>query len=421
MEYFIEVLTGLGLNEHLAWITALLMSLSILLLSCLVVFKVVDVIIAKVVGKVIKKTRNDWDDLIFEMKVIPRIAQLAPVLAVALLAPLLFQGEKVWTALVDKLVVVYSIVVFVLIVDGIINFAHALYKRRPAAGRVPLTGFVQALKLLVFLGGLVLVVAQLLGESPVVLVSGLGAMTAVLLLIFREPILGFVAGIQLSANNMVKQGDWIQMDGQGVDGDVIEITLTTVKVRNWDKTIVSVPAYDLIQHSFKNWRGINEAGGRRIKRSIHVDLNSIGFLEDEIMDRFSGYRFLQDYMKGKREEVKQFNQKLGETKNIRVDGRNLTNIGTFRAYCTEYLRNHPDLNQQLTLMVRQLEPTSKGLPIQIYCFTKDTSWVPHENIQSDMFDHFLAVLPEFNLTAFQEPSGLDFQEFARKGSSEAND
>lgn len=413
MQYFIEVLNGLGLNPNISWGLALILSLAILILACMVVFKVVNLIITRVVARLIKRTENEWDDLIFDMKIIPRIAQLAPVIAVAILAPPLFQGEKIWIALVDKLVVIYSIAVFILIFDGIINFAHAIYKRQTTAERLPLTGFVQALKLLLFLGGAILVVSQIIGESPVVLISGLGAMTAVLLLIFREPILGLVAGVQLTANNMVKVGDWIQMDQQGADGDVIEITLTTVKVRNWDKTIVSIPAYALIQHSFTNWRGIYEAGGRRIKRNLYVDLNSITFLEDEVLDRFSGYRFLQEYLKDKREDVEHFNKQLEASSNLRVDGRNLTNIGTFRAYCTNYLKNHPELNQNLTLMVRQQEPTSKGLPIQIYCFTKETSWIPHENVQSDLFDHFLAVLPEFNLRAFQEPSGLDFREFAQ--------
>ncbi len=407
MQTLYELLLGQGAGQTLSYFVALATTLGILLLLCLLVYKVVDVFVSKVVQRVVAKTKTQWDDLIFEKKLIPRAANLAPAIVIGVFSPVFFSGYSEINSLFDKGVTVYTILIFALIIDSAINIGNTVYSRSTLAATMPLTGLFQAGKLLVFIIAVILVVAQLIGESPVVLFSGLGAMTAVLLLIFREAILGLVAGIQLSANNMVRPGDWIQMDKYDVDGDVIEITLTTVKVQNWDKTISNIPAYALIQDSFKNWRGMKDIGGRRIKRSISIDLSSIGFLDDEVLDRFSGYRFLEDYLKGKREEIKQYNQNLGKAINLRVDGRNLTNIGTFRAYCTAYLKNHPRVKQDLTMMVRQTDPTPQGLPLQIYCFTKTTAWVEYEGIQSDIFDHLLAVLPEFNLRAYQQPSGLD--------------
>lgn len=407
MEYLQGLLLEVGLAATFARLAALTVTLGFLLLVCLLVYKIVDLVVTRIIAGIVKRTKTQWDDLIFEKKVIPRAAQLAPVIVISLLSPALFGVESEITSLLDKLVTVYAIIVFILIFDGLINLGNAIYQRSELSGQMPLTGLFQAVKLILFLIGGILVVAQLIGESPVVLFSGLGAMTAVLLLIFREAILGLVAGIQLSANDMVRPGDWIQMDQYGVDGDVIEITLTTVKVQNWDKTISNIPAYALIQDSFKNWRGMQNSGGRRIKRSINIDLSSIGFLDDEVLDRFSGYRFLENYLKAKREEIQDYNRKLGDPQNLRVDGRNLTNIGTFRAYCVAYLKNHPRVKQDLTMIVRQTDPTPQGLPLQIYCFTNTTAWVEYEGIQSDIFDHLLAVLPEFNLRAYQQPSGLD--------------
>jgi len=409
MLYLIELFEKLGLMSELSWLLALLSTLMLLILASYLVFKAVDFLVNKGVRGWIKRTRNQWDNLLMEMKIIPRLSQLAPIMVISILSPILFAGVPEVAQTIDKLVVIYLIVVFVLIIEAVISFLHEVYQRNPISTGLPLTGLVQALKLVLFLLGTILIIAQIIGQSPLVLLSGFGAMTAVLLLIFREPILGLVAGIQLSANNMVRRGDWIQMDKYEADGDVIDITLTTVKVRNWDKTITSIPAYALIQNSFKNWRGIYEAGGRRIKRSIYIDLNSIQFLEKEVQEHFSNYRFLKNYLNEKKEDVESYNRQLGDIKNLRVDGRSLTNVGTFRAYCFAFLQNHLKINQDLTLMVRQLEPTPHGLPIQIYCFTKDTAWHLHEGVQSDLFDHFLAVLPEFNLRAFQQPSGLDLR------------
>lgn len=406
MQTLIELFERYGLNHELAWLSAFTIALSVLLLVSYLVFKLVDILVNRVVQGFVRRSSNKWDDLIFDMKVIPRAAHLAPVLAINVLTPALFAGVPAVTQTIDKLVVIYLIVVFILIIEAVINFVYAIYQRQPVATTLPLTGVVQAVKLVLFLVGAILVIAQIIGQSPLVLVSGFGAMTAVLLLIFREPILGLVAGVQLTANNMVKKGDWIEMPNFDADGDVIDITLTTVKVQNWDKTVTSIPAYALIQNAFRNWRGMQEAGGRRIRRPIFIDINTISFLDDAVLERFSEYRFLEDYLQSKRHELAEHNRSLGETCNIKVDGRALTNIGTFRAYCTAYLKKHPHLNQNLTMMVRQLEPTPHGLPLEIYCFTSDTRWPVYEGIQADIFDHLFAVLPEFNLRAYQQPTSV---------------
>jgi miniconductance mechanosensitive channel len=246
-----------------------------------------------------------------------------------------------------------------------------------------------------------------LDKSPWVFLSGLGAMTAVVLLIFKDAILGLVAGIQLSANDMVRPGDWIEMSKYGADGDVMEVTLTTVKVRNWDKTITTIPTYALISDSFRNWRGMTMSGGRRIKRSVWIDVNSIRFCSPEMIEKFERIALLKEYVRSKREELEKYNREQGVDDASPVNGRRMTNVGTFRAYLVQYLRHHPQVHQQLTLLVRQLQPTEKGLPIEVYVFSSDQRWVEYEAIQADIFDHILAVLPEFGLRPFQSPSGAD--------------
>jgi miniconductance mechanosensitive channel len=251
------------------------------------------------------------------------------------------------------------------------------------------------------------------------LLSGVGAMTAVLLLVFKDTILGLVASIQLSANDMVRVGDWIEMPACGADGDVIEVALHTVKVQNWDKTITTIPTYRLIADSFKNWRGMSEAGGRRIKRSIHIDQQSIRFLTDDEITKLKRFALLREHFESKRRELDEASGQLGDAAHEVVNRRRLTNIGVFRAYVRSYLRAHAQVHDAMTLMVRHLEPGPEGLPIQIYCFTKTTEWLPYEDIQSDIFDHLLAILPEFGLRVFQQPAGSDLSELVRSARNEA--
>lgn len=277
------------------------------------------------------------------------------------------------------------------------------------AQKLPLNGIIQAIKLAVILVFGILITSILVGSSPALILSGLGAMTAVLMLVFQDTIRGFAAGLQLAGYNMLAVGDWLEMPKYNADGDVVEIGLTTVKVQNWDKTIVTIPTYALVSDSFKNWRGMEETGGRRIKRSVFIDIGSIHFLSDEEIERLKKAHLLHEYLEKKVEEISAYNSELGADMTSPVNGRHLTNVGTFRAYLGNYVRNHPMIHKGLTMMVRQLAPTPEGLPIEVYVFTSTTRWVDYEAIQSDIFDHIFAVLPEFGLRAYQSPTGYDMR------------
>lgn len=286
------------------------------------------------------------------------------------------------------------------------------YKRQVAT-QLPLNGIFQTIKLVASIAVGIFIVSLLIGRSPVILLSGLGAMTAVLMLVFKDPILGLVAGIQLSANHMLKLGDWLEMPKYNADGAVIDVGLTTVKVQNWDNTITTVPTYALISDSFKNWRAMSESGGRRIKRSVNIDVTSINFISEAEMKKLARSRLLGDYILEKSRELERYNLEHDWDLSLALNGRRLTNIGTFRAYLEMFLRKHANIRKDMTIMVRQLAPTEDGVPIEIYCFTNTVAWVEYESIQSDIFDHIFAVVPEFGLRLHQSPSGHDFALIAR--------
>ena len=336
-------------------------------------------------------------------------SNLAPATTVYLLAPLALEGWDTLIRGVLGVAEIYMIVMGLFAVDALLNAAQDIYDGFPISSEIPLKSFVQVAKILLYVVVLIIILATVIGRSPIFLLSGMGVLASVLMLIFKDPILGFVAGIQLSANRMVARGDWIEMPRHGADGDVVEVALTTVKVQNWDKTITTVPTYALISESFKNWRGMSEAGGRRIRRSIHVDMSTIRRCTPEMIERFARIRFIADYVEAKRQELSSWNQDHGIDLSDPVNARQLTNVGTFRAYIEAYLRNHPQINQEMTLLVRHLDPGEKGLPIQIYCFSKDKEWANYEKIQADIFDHILATAPEFDLRIFQNPTGADFR------------
>ena len=305
--------------------------------------------------------------------------------------------------MIDTLVNLYLVFIGLWVIDAIINTGLKLYQHSKLSSKLPLKGVCQALKIVVNASGLIFVLSILLDKSPLYFFSGLGALTAVLLLVFKDAILGLVAGIQLSVNNMIRQGDWIEMPKYGADGDVVEVSLTTVKVQNFDKTITSIPAHALVSDAFKNWRGMSESGGRRIKRSIFIDISSIKFLDPVKINELKNIDLLQEYLQKKIEEIgKSSADQNGQSS---INQRNLTNIGTFRAYCLAYLRANSFIHKEgMTLLVRQLAPTEKGVPIEIYVFVNDTRWVHYEGIQGDIFDHLLASLSTFDLRAFQLPS-----------------
>ena len=300
------------------------------------------------------------------------------------------------------------IVVFIAFaISGALSYVNELYARRPEAKNRPIKGYVQVVKIAVYCGALILAIATLMDRSPLLLLSGLGAMAAVLLLVFKDTILSLVASVQIATNDMLRVGDWIEMPSMSADGDVIDIALHTVKVQNFDKTITTIPTYKIITDSYRNWRGMKEAGGRRIKRAIHIDQTGIRFMSDEESVDVRRFRILADYLEGKQAELAQWNAK--NAANSPVNARRLTNMGTFRAYVGAYLQRHPHVRSDMTVMVRQLPPEPEGLPLEIYCFTDTTEWSEYEAIQSDIFDHLIAILPEFGLQLYQQPSGMDMR------------
>ena len=362
-----------------------------------------------VVHPIIKRTAIKLDDLLIEHHVIVHFSHLVPAAVIHFYAPALFGDRTGILDIIGIVVNTYLIIITLLVIDGVINFARAVWEQGPVGRRYPAKSFAQAAKLVINMIGLIFILSTLLGKSPLVFFSGLGAVTAILLLIFKDAILGLVAGFQLSVNNMVMVGDWIEMPGRGADGDVIDVSLTTVKVQNWDKTITTIPTYALISDSFKNWRGMNESGGRRIKRSINLDMRTIRFADEELLERFKRIRLLRPYLESKLDEIQMYNKDVTEDLDELINGRRLTNVGTFRAYCVAYLRNHPKIHQSMTLLVRQMSPSTQGLPLEIYVFTNDIAWGTYEDIQGDIFDHFLSVLPEFDLCPYQSPSGADLE------------
>ncbi len=289
-----------------------------------------------------------------------------------------------------------------------LTYANEVYERLPQSRNKPIKGYLQVVKILVLCGAAIILISVLTNESPLLLLSGLGAITAVLLLVFKDTILSLVASVQLTTNDMLRVGDWIEMSGMNADGDVIDISLHTVKVQNFDKTITTIPTHRLVSDSFRNWRGMSESGGRRIKRSLLIDQNSVRFLSDEEVVDLKKFNVLKDYLAHAREELADWNRKELASDDAPVNARRLTNIGTLRAYIAAYLHWHPRISENFTLLVRQLPPGPEGLPIEIYCFTDTTDWNTYEGIQSDIFDHLLAIVPEFKLDVFQQPSGRDF-------------
>ena len=364
--------------------------------------------VMKAVHSLIRRTQSDWDDVLIENRVLRQLAHLVPALVLYLLTPVALRGYPKVISAIEVAVLVYMIAVAVRTVDLFLNAVIVIWNRTEASREISVKSFVQFLKIVLYLTAGILTVSVLLDKSPSYLLGGLTALTAVLLFVFKDPILGLVAGIQLSANRMVARGDWIEMPRYGADGDVVEVALTTVKVQNWDKTITTIPTYALISESFKNWRGMRESGGRRIKRAIHIDLNSIRHCTEEMLERFQKINYIRPYIEEKQRELAEHNEQEQVDLSQLANGRRMTNVGTFRAYVVAYLWNHPSISRDLTFLVRQLAPTDHGLPIEVYVFCNDVVWANYEAVQADIFDHLLAIVPEFDLRIFQAPTGGDF-------------
>ena len=364
------------------------------------------------ISRVVQKTDSTWDDELLNSKLFKWLSLLLPAVIILTAAPHAIMthhdGLPIFESFIEISAKVFIVILSLLAISSLLNIVERIYSRLEVSRELPIKSFFQVIKIILVLAAIILIISTLIGKSPVLIFSGLGAMTAIIMLIFKDSILGLVAGIQLSANRMVARGDWIEMPKFGADGEVLEVALTTVKIRNWDKTITTIPTYALISDSFKNWRGMSNSGVRRIKRSVSVDMSSVAFLDQESLPRLRKISLLKDYLSQKEQEIDSWNTQNADLANP-INARSLTNIGTFRAYIREYLKNHPKIAQEETLLVRQLQPTENGIPVELYIFTTDNRWANYEDIQSDIFDHLLSVLPEFGLRAFQAPSDYSFQ------------
>lgn len=384
----------------------------ILIILCLSLAGVSYWIVKRVVVKAMKvmsvRSKVTWDDTFVAHGVLEKFALLVPLLVIDLLLPLFTVLSPFITEVVGRILSALLVILFIRGIYAVLNATAEIADAHTATQRLPITSFNQLLKLFLFCVTAIITVSILSDRSPIYFLSGLGVATGFIMLIFKDTILGFVAGIQLATNQMVTRGDWIQMDKYGADGTVEEVSLTTVKVRNFDKTITMLPAYALVSDAFKNWRGMTESGGRRIKRSVFIDIQSIKFLNQEDTQRLGHVHLLKSYLADKSLDINTFNQPLSDDEQA-VNGRGLTNIGTFRAYLLAYLQQHPKVRKDMTLLVRQLASTSQGMPIEIYVFTDETRWAFYEDIQADIFNHIFSVLPAFELHAFQQPSGHDMQ------------
>ena len=353
-------------------------------------------------------TIQQWDDILVEKHIVKRILYFIPLILLYVLSSPILTGTSL-LPLSQTLISVLFLIAGMMFLDAMLNALLAIYGKSAISKEISITPFVQVLKLVLYFVTGILLLSLLLQKTPLYFLSGLGALTAVLMFVFKDVLMGFVAGIQLIANKMVAPKDWIEIPKYGADGDVLEITLTTVKVQNFDNTITTIPTYALINESFKNWRNMNLSGGRRIKRYVNIDLGSIKFCSSEMLEQFKRIQLISQYIQNRQEEILVYNKKHQVDESTLVNGRRLTNIGVFRSYVEAYLRQHPMIHKDMTFLIRQLSPSENGLPIEIYVFCKDTNWTAYEAIQADIFDHILAVVPEFDLQVFQDPSGTDFQ------------
>ena len=411
-DFLISLFSDAGISGRLSEILAKAGIIVGLLIIAFLANLIAKKVIVRIIHGVVRRTKTKWDDIITERGVLTRLSHLAPALAIYFLIRIPFPELDTVVEIIQRFTIAYMIGAVILVLNSIVNAVNDIYSTYEVSKSRPIKGYMQVVKIAVIIVGVILIITTLLNKSPLGILSGIGALSAVLMLVFKDSILGLVASIQLSANNMVKLGDWIEMPAYGANGDVIEINLQSIKVQNWDKTISSIPIYAFVSNSFKNWRGMQESGGRRIKRSINIDMRSITFCTRDMIEKFTNIRYLRDYIETKTAEIEAYNKEIRLQPGDLINGRNLTNVGTFRMYLVEYLKHHPKIHKDMTFLVRQLPPGKNGLPIEIYVFSSDQAWANYETIQADIFDHILAVLPEFELKIYQEPSGWDIQQLA---------
>ncbi len=407
--WILEHLTALGLNDFSANVVRIIILLAVMVLVSWLADFIAKRIIVNILDRFFKKTKSTYDDYLVKRKVFHKLAHIAPALVVLFMIGIVFNDFPEFSTFLTSVVFVYIVFVVVASISSFLRAVDDIYNTFDFAKERPIKGYIQVVQIIIYSFAVLLSISILFGINLTAIIAGMGAVAAVILLIFKDTILGLVAGVQLTANNMVRIGDWISMPSHNADGTVLEITLNTVKVQNWDKTISTIPTYALVTNSFSNWRGMEESGGRRIKRHINIDMQSVKFLNVEMIAKFKKIAYLKEYIDKKEKELEEYNKKNNFDDSVLVNGRRMTNLGVFRKYLEEYLRHHPKIHQDMTFLVRHLQPDEKGIPIEIYVFSKDQEWAKYEAIQADIFDHILAVIPEFELSVFQFPTGNDLK------------
>lgn len=398
-----------GLTEWSAHYITLGISILIVVIISWIAHIITRRIILQLVKRYVKKSKNQYDDEFLEKKVFTGLANLVPALIIYYAIPWLFENAEFVAFALRRGIIIYMIVVFITVINRFLKALESIALQLDQFEGKPIGSYKQVFSIINFFIGSVIIISLVVGKSPISIITAFGAATAVLLLVFRDSILGLVASIQISANDMVRIGDWVTVEKYGADGDVLEINLTTVKVRNFDKTITTVPTYAFISDSFRNWRGMQELGVRRIMRTLTIDLNTVKFVDKEMLERYEKVERITDYLRSRQKEIDDYNTQHKNNKQVLINGRHMTNIGVFRAYIEAYLKEHPLIATNQLVMVRQLEPTSMGVPLQVYCFSATTVWQEYEMLQSFLFDHLIAAAHTFDLQLYQNPAGSDFQ------------
>jgi len=413
--WFYQQLLTLGLDASLAESVALVISITLILLIIMVATLVLRRVLRTICMGWIKRNRYHWDDVLINRQVVDTVSWFVPLLLMNLsIDALLPEGSAIYLIL-KRITLVFFVLAGVLSINAVLSAAGDIARLVKMKRADVLNGFIDAVKIASFIFGAIFIISIFSGMSPWGIISVLGGMTAVTMLVFKDTIVGFVASVQLTATDMVRIGDWVEMPSYGADGDVIGISIHTIRVQNWDKTITTIPTYALVSNSFINWRGMAESGGRRIKRALMIDVNSIRFCDHDLLEHFSKIHLLRDYLSVKNKEIEQFNRQhsFPDDPALPINGRRQTNIGVFRAYVVAYLKSLPQINQEMTFLVRHLAPAEHGLPLEIYVFCTDKRWAFYEAIQADIFDHLLAALPQFDLRLFQIPSGHDLRHWSQ--------
>ncbi len=413
-----DIFRDLNFLELYAKLTAVLLSIVALFIVAMIVHWITKILVIRIIHRLVEKSKTDWDDYLLKHKVFQSLSHLAS--ALVFYYSVNFSQILEVTSLLTTFTNIYFVIIFVKVVSGTLRASNDIYLTTPYAASRSIKGYIQLVMILVYFIAIIFIVAFIFKKSPLGLLTGLTAFAAVLLLVFKDPILGLVASIQLSANNMLKPGDWIEVPKHNANGTVVDISLTTVKVQNGDKTISTIPTYSLVTDSFLNWSGMEESDGRRIKRFINIDMKSVRFCDEKMLDKFQQFRLISDYVSEKQKEIAEHNKNLGVVDDSIPNGRRQTNLGVFRKYLEVYLKDNPYINNDMTFLVRHLQPTESGIPIEIYVFSKEKQLNDYEGIQADIFDHILAVIPEFELRVFQAPSGSDINDLSEKLANRIN-